>query len=68
MDQQQPTVKHRDIAGTIELPSSSWVKLVSIQKVLWPDYSKRAVVMDLIDDKHSQMLDDMGNMLGGSKP
>jgi hypothetical protein len=61
----QPQQKHRDIAGTIELPSATWVKLLTVQRVLWPDSSKRTVVIELINAKHDQLLEDMGDLLGG---
>lgn len=61
---QQPT-KHRDIAGTIELPSATWVKLLTVQRVLWPDSSKRTVVIDLINDRHDRLLEEMGDLMGG---
>jgi hypothetical protein len=61
---QQPT-KHRDVAGEIQLPSSSWVKLITLNRVLFPDSSKRTVVIELINAKHAQLLEDMSDLMGG---
>lgn len=60
----QPT-NHRDVAGTIDINSANWVKLISLQRILWPNNSKRQVVLDLIDERHEQMIQDMGNLLEG---
>jgi hypothetical protein len=73
MDQHhQQQQKHRDLAGTIEIPSATWIKLVTIQKVLAPESSKRKVVLDLIDQAHTELLEQMGDMMSaaenGGKP
>ena len=64
MAEQQPS-RHKDVAGTIELPTATWVRLITLQRLQWPNDSKRTVVIDLITDAHDKLLEDMADLMEG---
>jgi hypothetical protein len=52
-------------AATVNLPDRSWVKVLSLRSLVFPHLSKGGVVLKLIDDRHDQMLKDLGQFLHG---